>query len=276
MSKKTYHIVDPETGKLMEEVDIGGPGKFLYQMVATGWSKRLRWAFRIALLLCVVLIGTEPISRDTFPAVYDCAEGILLLVIFSAGSRIFWFVLNFSERKRRKEEKLYQMVDPETGKVVNTLRPEDVKKEDVKKQTNTTSPADRFDLVMSHVFMACFLLAFLSIPVSFFISDDWGWLALIAFMVFFVLMWFSELIRRYNPYDQKNKEASKFERTMAHFTFACSSLAVLSGIAVFVLPVDWARYAAGAAGLSIILTGIGESAWRSEKKDRESGDEKGK
>lgn len=162
-------------------------------------------------------------------------------------------------------KKTHRIVDPETGKVVGTRR-----SEDEKKQVDTT-PADRFDLVMSHVFMACFLLAFLSIPVSFFLPDDWGWLALIAFMVFFVLMWFSELIRRYNPYDQKNKEASKFERAMAHFTFVCSSLVVLSGIAAFVLPNGWARYAAGLAGLSIILTAIGESAWRHEKKDRESG-----
>ena len=169
-------------------------------------------------------------------------------------------------------KKTRRIVDPGTGKVVDTLRPKDAKKEDVKKQIDTTSLADRFELVMSHVFMVCFLLAFLSILVSFFIPDDWGWLLMISFMVFFVLMWFSELIRRYNPYDQKNKEASKFERTMAHFTFACSSLAVLSGIAAFVLPIDWARYAAGLFGLSIILAGIGNSAWRSEKKDRESGD----
>ena len=270
MEEKLYHIVDPETGKVIEKRYIGGLSKLLYQMVSTGWSKRLRWALRIALLLCVVLIGAEPVSRDTFPAIYDCAEAILLLVIFSAGSRIFWFVLNFSERKRKKEEKLYQIVDPEAEKVVGTLHPEDVK--DVKIQVDTTSPADRFDLVMSHVFMACFLLAFLSILVSFFIPDDWGWLLMISFMVFFVLMWFSELIRRYNPYDQKNKEASKFERTMAHFTFACSSLAVLFGVALFLVPDGWSSRVGILAGVFALLAAIGESAWRSEKKDREGGD----
>ena len=42
MSKKTYHIVDPETGKFVEEVEVGGLDNFTYRMVATGWDKVLR------------------------------------------------------------------------------------------------------------------------------------------------------------------------------------------------------------------------------------------
>ena len=274
MEKKLYHIIDPETGEIIEKRYIGGLGKLLYQMVATGWSKRLRWAFRIAVFLCIVLAVAEPVLRERFPTFYDHAEGVLLLVILVVGGRIFSFVLNFSERKHKKREKFYQVIDPETGKVVGTLRPEDV--EDVKIQVDTTSPADRFDLVMSHVFMACFLLAVLSGVALVFVPDDWGWLPMIAFIAFFVLMWFSELIRRYNPYDQKNKEASKFERTMAHFTFACSFLAVLFGVALFLVPDGWSSRVGILAGVFAFLAAIGESAWRSEKKDREGGDGEGK
>ena len=278
MSKKTYHIVDPETGKFVEEVDIGGLDNFVYQMTATGWDKVLRWTFRIALLLCVVLTIAEPVLRESFPVLYDSTDGIVLLGDLLALREVILAIRRFFRKKTQKEvekaENLYQIVDPEAEKVVGTLRPEDV--EDVKIQVDTTSLADKFELVMSHVFMACFLLAVLSGVALVFVPDDWGWLPMIVFMVFAVLMWFSELIRRYNPYDQKNKEAGKFERAMTHFTFVCFFLAVVFGLALFFIPDGWSSRIVTLAWSFAILSAISASVWRHEKENRENGNGKDK
>ena len=265
MEKKLYHIIDPETGEMIEKRYIGGLGKLLYQMVATGWSKRLRWAFRIAIFLCIVLAVAEPVLRERFPTFYDRAEGVLFLAVLVVGGRIFSFVLTFSKRKHKKEEKLYHIVDPETGEVVDTLRPKDVKK-----QVDMASPADRFEFAMSCVFVACLLLAVLSAVSMLFIPDDWRLRVGIAIMIFSVLMWFSELIRRYNPYNQKNKDANKFERMMTYLTFACFFLAVLFGLALFFIPDGWSLRVVTLAWLFAILSAISASVWRHEKENREN------
>ena len=164
-------------------------------------------------------------------------------------------------------KKTRRIVDPETGKVVDTLRPKDVKK-----QVDMTSSADRFEFAMSCVFVACLLLAVLSAVSMLFIPDDWRLRVGIAIMIFSVLMWFSELIRRCNPYDQKNKDAGKFERAMTYFTFACFFLAVLFGIALFFVPDGWSSRIVTLAWSFAILSVIGASVWRHEKEGRERDD----
>ena len=168
-------------------------------------------------------------------------------------------------------KKTYHIVDPETGKVVGTRR-----SGEKEKQVDTTTRADRFEFAISCVFVACLFLAILSGVAMIFIPDDWRLRIGIAIMVFSALMWFSELIRRCNPYDQKNKEASKFERTMTYFTFACFFLAVLFGVALFLVPDGWSSRIVTLTWLFAILSAISASVWRHEKENRENGNKNDK
>ena len=274
MSKKTYHIVDPETGKFVQEVDAGGLDNFIYQMTATGWSKRLRWAFRIALFLCVVLTIAESVLRERFPVLYDGTGDIILAGDIVALIRATLAVRRFlrgkfrrgQEIEKKEEEKIYHIVDPETGKVVGTQRPEEKEK-----QVDTTSRGYRFSRAMYYFTESCFLLTLLAFVAVLFIPKDWHPIFGIAGVIFMILWGFGKIIWRYKLYEIENEEVDKFELTMARLTLICAFLAVPFGIAALVLPGEWARYAAGLFALSFILALIGNSVWRSEQWDRKYG-----
>ena len=270
MEKKLYHIVDPETGKIIEKRYVGGLGKFLYQMVATGWSKRLGRALRIAVFLCIVLAIAEPVLRERFPTFYDRAEEVLFLAVLVVGGRILSFVLNFSKRKHKKDEKLYHIIDPETEEVVDTLRAEDEKN-----QYDTTAASYKFARTVYYRFtLPCFLLAFLFGAALLFVPDNWQPRVGIAAAIFSVLMFASNFVWRYNLYEKKGKRIDKFERAAARFTLVCYLLAVLFGLATCFVPSNWISRVTTAFVILLILACISDQIWLHAQIDDESDDEK--
>lgn len=267
MSKKTYHIVDPETGKFVEEVDIGGLDNFAYQMVATGWSKRLRWVFRIALLLCVVLTIAEPVLRERFPMVYGNTYALLLIGDIMVLRRVVVAVRRFFRSKFKKEqgiekkgdEKAYQVIDPETERVVGTRIP------DAKGFYNDAAPGYRVaSALYSYFIPACFFLAALSCLAVFLVPEDRKFYAVIAFMAFIVLMFAGLDAFILILYEKKSKEGEESEHTLFHFTLTCSILAPLFGIVAFFLSGDWRSYTIGLTVLFFALAGAGMNACRKE------------
>lgn len=162
-------------------------------------------------------------------------------------------------------KKTRRIVDPETGKAVGTRR-----SGEKEEQVDTTTRGYKFASAMYDLSEFGFFLFAVSIFAVLFIPEDWYPYAGIVALPSAFLWGFGRLIWRYK-HEIVDEKVDKFELTMARLTLVCFCLAVLSGIAAFVLPGDWARYAAGVAALSIILAGIGNSAWRSERWDRKFG-----
>lgn len=128
MSKKTYQIVDPETGAVVAEESIGRVRRFLYQIIASGWHRRLRWVVRGVLLFCVLALIFEPFLQSKFPAFYRCAYVYILaglIIVFGRGIFAAHAFLFREERKKdiaakEHERKRYQVVDAKTQKVVDS------------------------------------------------------------------------------------------------------------------------------------------------------------
>lgn len=130
MSKKTYQIVDSETGAVVAEENIGGVRRFLYQIIASGWHRRLRWLIRGILLFCVAAVIFEPLLQSKFPTFYRCAYVYILaglIIVFGRGIFAAHAFLFKEERKKDKdiaakehERKRYQVVDAKTQKVVDS------------------------------------------------------------------------------------------------------------------------------------------------------------
>lgn len=269
MSKKTYHIVDPETGKFVEEVDIGGLDNFAYQMIATGWGKVLRWVFRIALLLCVALTVAEPVLRERFPVL--CGNTYTLLLI---GDIVVlrWVVLAVrsffrskfkKEKESGKEKKAYWLIDPETGRVVDTLTSDT---EDFPCDTETSGCQVARTLYLQFN-PACFSLTKLSGLVYVLVPGDWKLYAAIAFMLFLVLTSVGHSVYVLIMYDQKSKEGEESQRELFHFTLTCLVLALLLGSAAFFLSGDWLGRVMLLALLFAVLAGAGVSACYKELKE---------
>ena len=162
-------------------------------------------------------------------------------------------------------KKTYHIVDPETGKVVGAQHTDDEKN-----PYDTTTLGYKFASAMYDLSGFCFFLFAVSAFSVLFIPEDWYPYAGIVAVSSGFLWCFSNLIWRYK-HEIVDEKVDKFELTMARLTLICAFLTVPFGIAAFVLPNGWARYAAGVAFLSIILAGIGNSAWRSERWDRKFG-----
>ena len=270
MEEKLYHIVDPETGEIIEKRYIRGLSKLLYQMVATGWSKRLRWALRVALFLCIVLAVAEPVLRERFPAFYDRTEEVLFLSVLVVGGRILSFVLNFFEKKHRKPAKFYQIIDPETGKNVDTLRPEDVKN-----PYDTTASSYKFARAVYYRFtVPCSFLTLLFGAALFFVPNNWQPRVGITAAIFCALVFISNFIWRYNLYEKKDKGINKFERAIARFSLVCYILAALFGLAACFAPSNWISRVATVGTVLLVLACIGDHIWLHEQIDDESDDEK--
>ena len=162
-------------------------------------------------------------------------------------------------------KKTRHVVDPETGKVVGAQRTDDEKD-----PYDTTTPSYKFASAMYDLSGFCFFLFAVSAFAVLFIPEDWYPYAGIVAVSSGFLWCFSKLIWRYK-HEIQDEKVDKFELTTARLTLICAFLTVPFGIAAFVLPNGWARYAAGVAFLSIILACIGNSAWRSERWDRKFG-----
>ena len=270
MSKKAYHIVDPETGKFAEEVDIGGLDNFVYQMVATGWSKRLRWVFRIALLLCVALTVAEPVLRETFPALYGNAFLLLLIgdiivlrwVVLSVRQFFRGKIKKKQEIDKKEEKKTYQVIDPETERVVGTLA-SNIEDFPCDMETSGYQVARTLYLQFNP---ACFSLTKLSGLVYVLVPDGWSFYAAIAFMLFLILTSVGHGVYVLIMYDQKSKEGEESQRELFHFTLTCVVLALLLGIAAFFLSGDWFGRVILLALLFAVLAGAGVSACYKELK----------
>lgn len=274
MSKKTYHIVDPETGEIIEKRYVGGLGKLLYQMVATGWSKRLRWAFRIAVFLCVVLTIAESVLRESLPVLYDSTDGIVLLGDLLALREVILAIRRFFRKKTQKEvekaEKLYQIVDPETGEVVGTRRVGDEKN-----PYDTTTSSYKFARAIYYRFtVPCSFLALLSGAALFLVPDDWQPRVGMTAAIFCALIFISNFIWRYNLYEKKDTKIDKFERAMARFTLVCYLFAVLFGLATCFVSGNWISRAATVSAIFLILACISDRIWFHEQIDGESSGEK--
>lgn len=274
MSKKTYHIVDPETGKFVEEVDIGGLDNFAYQMIATGWSKKLRWALRIALLLCVVLTVTELILRERFPAFYDGMGEIVFIGDLLALREVILAVRRFFRRKTQKEvekeEKLYHVVDPESGEVVGAQRADD--KEN---PYDATTSSYKFARAIYYRFtVPCSFLALLCGAALFLVPDDWQPRVGMTAAIFCALIFISNFIWRYNLYEKKDTKIDKFERGMARFTLVCYLFAVLFGLVTCFVPGNWISRAATVSAIFLILACISDRIWFHKQIDGESSGEK--
>ena len=162
-------------------------------------------------------------------------------------------------------KKTRHVVDPETGKVVGAQRTDDEKD-----PYDTTTPSYKFASAMYDLSEFGFFLFAVSIFAVLFIPEDWHPYAGIVAVSSALLWCFSRLIWRYK-HEIQDEKVDKFELAMARLTFICAFLTVPFGIASFVFPVDWARYAAGVAWLSIVLAVIGNILWRNERWDRKYG-----
>lgn len=162
-------------------------------------------------------------------------------------------------------KKTRHIVDPETGKVVGTRR-----SGEKEKHVDTTTLGYKFASAMYDLSGFCFFLFAVSAFAVLFIPEDWYPYAGIVAVSSALLWCFSRLIWRYK-HEIQDEKVSKFELTMARLTLVCAFLTVPFGIASFVFPVDWARYAAGVAWLSIVLAVIGNILWRNGRWDRKYG-----
>ena len=241
-------------------------------MVATGWSKRLRWAFRIALLLCVALTIAEPVLRERFPVFYGNTYTLLLVGDVIVFRKVVVAVRRFlrskfkkeAEIEKKDEEKAYWLIDPETERVVDTPVP------DARGFYHDAAPGYRVASAIYFYFApACFFLAALSALALFLVPDHWAFYAAIAFMVFLVLMFASLGAFILILYEKKSREGEESERALFRFTLTCLVLAPLFAIAAFFLSGDWRSYTIGLALLFAILAGAGTSACYKELNGKE-------
>lgn len=277
MSKKTYHIVDPETGKFVTDVDIGGFDKLAYQMAATGWDKRLFWALHIALLLCVVLTIAAPVLRASFPVFYDNTYTLLLIgdiiVLRWVVLTVRWFFRSKFKKEqeieqKEDEKKVYRVIDPETEQIVGTLtsNTEDFPYD----MDDTATSGYRFARALYLQFNpACFSLTKLSGLAFVLVPNDWKPYAMIAFILFFVLTSIGHGVYVLIMYDQKSKEGEESERSLFRFTLTCFVLTIPFVIASFALSGGWRTYTIGLAVLFAALTTAGVSACYKELKGEE-------
>lgn len=183
MDKRTYQIVDSETGRVVAEERIGGIRRFLYQIIASGWHKRLRWVIWGSLLFCVAAAIFEPLLQREFPTFYHYACEFIFAGLIIVFCRI---VLVAGGEKRTKSacakestKKKYQVVDAETGKVVDTRDWE-------KTSPDRNDPAARRENLWFRITLALFALSGLSAIACIAVPNEWKGFAALLFLVSFV------------------------------------------------------------------------------------------
>ncbi|MBQ6914468.1 MAG: hypothetical protein IJQ65_02020, partial [Kiritimatiellae bacterium] len=106
MGKRTYHLVDPETGKVAGEREVGLLARYGY-FSATTRGKVVKWTARVVLaLLCLTLLELKP-SLPFLPEwVFSFAEDVVLFVVIVVPLRAFFrFIFYLRDRNDWKPVK---------------------------------------------------------------------------------------------------------------------------------------------------------------------------
>lgn len=127
MGKKTYWLVDPETGKVVGEREVGLLTRYGY-LSDTTRGKIVKWAALVVLVwLCLTLSALEP-SLPFLPKwAFSFADDVVLFVGIAVPLRVIfgiYFFLRYRNNPKPVQEadSYYLIVNPETSKVVDKLR----------------------------------------------------------------------------------------------------------------------------------------------------------
>lgn len=166
MSKKVYHIVDPETGKVVEEKDYGLFSRLLFWSASTKGKITFWVALGAVVLLCPMLAALEPSLPDA-PAFFSVVRDIPFCVVVLVLLRV---MLRFAARLGHKEpepepEEYYNIVDPVTGEVVDRISVTAFT------QSQTASPEMHWGTRFQMAGFSCAIGFMLSLAVSVFIEN---------------------------------------------------------------------------------------------------------
>lgn len=126
MGKKVYHIVDPETGKIVGETRYGLVMRFL--LFTTSKEGRLAFwgALAAVIFLCLMLSALEPALPRLPVWIFSAMRGIpWYIVVFALLRAVSAVAVRLPSRAPEppsEEYKFYNIVDSKTGKIVDRKR----------------------------------------------------------------------------------------------------------------------------------------------------------